>query len=34
MPDKFRSGEYLTRDVGSVHALSDNTYKSRYYSGR
>lgn len=31
---KFRSGLYVTRDVGSVHALSDNYYKSRYMTTR
>lgn len=31
---KFRDGLYLTRDVGSVHALSDNYYKSSYSSVR
>lgn len=29
---RFRSGEYLTRDVGSVHSFDDNKYKSRYSS--
>ena len=31
---RFRSGLYVTRDAGSVHALSDNYYKSRYSSVR
>jgi hypothetical protein len=34
MTVKFRNGMYITRDVGSVHALSDNYYQSRYMSGR
>ena len=29
---RFRNGLYITRDVGSVHSMSDNYYKSRYSS--
>jgi hypothetical protein len=31
---KFRSGEYVTRDVRYVHSMNDNYYKSRYSSVR
>lgn len=31
---RFRSGEYVTRDVRYVHSMNDNYYKSRYSSVR